>query len=118
MTVVYAIKDGVVIWADGKMVHKQGRVPLHAPIVIKQSYAKNWYIIERPKDLYIGDDSNPEPDPNYPKYWVRRESCLSVLLVPKPGPDPEPMPGPVPGGEITDTEAVDALFTFLRWLRQ
>lgn len=120
MTTVYANQEDVIIWSGGDMVHKQGRVHLNEPLLIKTPYAQNWYIIERPEGLYLGDDPNPEPDPNYPDYWVRREFCSAIPIDGSgPEPEPEPVPEPEPSLEyVSNEELASAIIVLLRWLRQ
>ncbi len=120
MTTVYAARDGAIIWSNGNKVHKQGRVNYGEPLVIIKEMYVNWYTIERPINLYIGDDPSPVPDPAYEEYWVWRSDTIDTL---DPTPDPEPQPEPEPDPDtnpdtVSDEDAASAILVLLRWWRQ
>jgi hypothetical protein len=119
MTTMYANQDGVIIWSGGDQSHKQGRVDLDTEIVIIREYAQNWYIIEKPVGMYLGDVVDPPDDPNYPQYWVRREFCSPVPTTdPGPDPDPEdPEPEPDPS-RVSDEEFAGAIAMVIKYLKQ
>jgi hypothetical protein len=111
--IVYAIKEGTVIWSDHRSVHKAGRVPLHEPLTVISESVGGWYAIDRPANLSL-----PE-DPNYTKHWVKTGDTTARISDPV---DPPVDPGaPDPGlviGEVSDNDLAIAIVVILKWLKQ
>ena len=75
--IVYAAKDGVIVWESHRAVHKQGRVVAGCPLYVI-SESRNWYEIERPP-------LDREVKEGYPNFWVRWEDTVwDVPVAPPP----------------------------------
>jgi len=100
--IVYAKKEGTIIWSDNNKTHKAGRVPIHTMLIVLSVKAQaGWYSIKRPLRLSL------EPNPKYPDYWVRIEDTVTSF-------EEEPPP-PLVG--VTDEDAAQAILTLLKWLK-
>lgn len=108
--IVYAKKEGTVIWSDNDGTHKAGRVPLHESLVVLSESNISWYAIARPVNISL------PVQPAYPDYWVKRGDVLTEL--PADGPEPSPEPEEEPVGSVTDEQAAAAIVTLLRWLKR
>ena len=100
--VVYAVKEGTVIWSDNNKTHKAGRVPLHEPLNVLADKGE-WFIIERPLNISL-----PE-QPGYPNYFVRASDTIGYVI--------EGGAAITPAVGITDKDAADAILTLLKWLK-
>ena len=107
--IVYAIKEGTVIWSDNDGIHKAGRVPLHEPLSVTSSSNMKWYAINRPANLSL------EANRDYPDYWVKRSDVISAIPVVIPEDPSEPVR---PFFGPTDEAAAVAIVTILKWLKQ
>ena len=113
--IIYAAVEGMIVWSDNKRVHKAGRVHLHEPLTVIKQYKENWFKIERPDGLYLGNDPHPEPEPAYLDYWVHREVIIEELPESQPDPEPEPDLHPY---EIPDEDVAAAILLILKWWRR
>jgi len=104
--IVYARKEGTVIWSDNNKSHKAGRVPIYTPLLILKE-SGGCYKIERPENISLPFD------PNYPSCWVATGDCVSAFTEDAP-PDPDPEDDEC----ITEIEVAVALTVVLKWLKQ
>ena len=74
--IVYAAKDGVIVWESHRAVHKQGRVVAGCPLYVLSS-SLNWYEIERPP-------LDREVKEGYPNFWVRWDDTVEFWDEPVP----------------------------------
>ena len=107
---VYAVKEGTVIWSDHRSVHKAGRVPKGQSLTVISTKVGGWYSIDRPANLSLPGD------PMYPKYWVKVSDTVETIIVPDQGPVLDPIPAPL--GTVTDMSAAVALLTIMKWWKQ
>lgn len=105
--IVFARKEGTIIWSDNNSTHKAGRVPIDEPLTVLAEKT-DWLAIERPGNLSL------EPQPGYPNYWVKRDDTIAEAAVEVPDPEPEPW---VPD-KVSDTSAAAAVLTLLKWFKQ
>ena len=104
---------GTRIWADNKMLHKQGRATYDVvlfPSIIITEYA-DWMSVR----LTQKEVDQPLQD-IYPDFWVEK-NLLKDWVNPEPIPEPDPVPTPLPSG-ISDEQAAAAFVTFLKWCKQ
>ncbi len=110
---VYAAKEGTVIWSDHTNTHKAGRVPLHEPLTVIKANVGSHHKIARPDNLSLPHD------PIYPHYYVKRSDVVdsfSDLPI-----DPPADPGDDDGlalGDISDNDAAIAMIVILKWFKQ
>lgn len=106
--IVYALKEGTVIWSHHDDSHKAGRVPQYTALTVIKEVGSH-YRIDRPDNITL------PPDPDYPNYYVKIGDTLADVPV---APIDPVLPDPIEEGEVTDEGMAVAIITILKWMRQ